>query len=95
MSHGPPGSPSGPYSDRLDPARISAIQALKNHLAPPDKTARPRDANTQSGCQFAGDRASPCAFLLRLATPRPLSTLADATLTLPMPSQTDTSRRSI
>lgn len=95
MPHGPPRSPSGPYSDRLDPAKISAIQALENHLAPPDKTARPRDANTQSGCRFAGHRASPCAFLLRLVTPRPLFTLADATLNLPMRSQTDTSRGSI
>ena len=79
----------------LDPAKISAIPALKNQLARPDKTARPRDANTQSGCQFASQRASPCAFLLRLVSPHPLFTLADASLTLPMGSQTDTSRRSI
>lgn len=75
---------------------MSAIPALKNHLARPDETARtPRDAGTQSGCQFPSQRASSCAFLLRLVSPAPLFTLADACLTLPMGSQTDTSRRSV
>ncbi len=96
---GPPRRPRGLYWNHLDPATISAIPALKNHLSrpdKPDKTAhRQRDANTQSGCQFASQHASPCAFLLRLVTPAPLFTLADASLTLPMGSQTDTSRRSI
>jgi hypothetical protein len=53
----------------------------------------PRDANTRSGCQFASPRASRCAFLLRLVSLAPLFTLADACLTLPMGSQTDTSGR--
>jgi len=90
-----PRSPRGLYWDHLDPARISAILALTKHLAQPDKTGRPRDASTQSGCQFASHRASPCAFLLRLVPPAPLFTLADATLTLPMGSQTDTQHLTI
>jgi hypothetical protein len=81
---------------RLDAAGMSAIPALKNHLAQPDETARtPRDADTQSACQFPSQRASSCAFLLRPVSPAPLFTLADASLTLPMGSQTDTSRMSI
>jgi hypothetical protein len=50
---------------------------------------------TQPGCQFACQRAPPCAFPLRPVSPHPLVTLADAGLTLPMGSQTDTSSRSI
>jgi hypothetical protein len=88
--------PKRPVWDHLDPAKMSAIPALKNHLARPHKTDhRPRDADTRSGCQFASQHASPCAFLLRPVPPAPLFTLADANLTLPMGSQTDTSRRSI
>ena len=74
----PAAKPRGLYWDHLDPAKISAIPALKSHLARPDETTRPRDASTQSGCQFASHGASPCAFLLRLVTPHPLFTLADA-----------------
>jgi hypothetical protein len=90
ISVSPPRSPRGLHWDHLDPATVSAIPALKNHLARPGKTARPRDASTQSGCQFASHRVSPCAFLLRLVSPAPLFTLADPALTLPMGSQTDT-----
>lgn len=86
---------SGLHWGYLDPAKISAIPDLKHHIARPGKTARPRDAATQSGCQFACHGVYPSAFLLRLVTPHPLFTLAGASLTLPMGSQTDTSRRSI
>ena len=63
----------------------------------PARQDRPpgRDADTRSGCQFASQRASLCAFLLRPVPPAPLFTLADASLILPMGSQTDTSTRSI
>jgi hypothetical protein len=44
---------------------------------------------------LASHCASTCAFLLRLVTPRPLFTQADASLTPPMGSQIDTFRRSI
>jgi IstB-like ATP binding protein len=83
------------------PPATRATQAVCNHARPcqdvrhagnrgPPRRARwdargPRDANTRSGCQFA--------FLLRLVSLAPLFTLADACLTLPMGSQTDTSGR--
>jgi hypothetical protein len=91
------------------PPATRATQAVCNHARPcqdvrhagnrgPPRRARgdargPRDANTRSGCQFASPRASRCAFLLRLVSLAPLFTLADACLTLPMGSQTDTSGR--
>jgi hypothetical protein len=43
---------------------------------------------------LASHCASSCAVLLRLVTPRPLFTQADASLTPPMGSRTDTSRTS-
>jgi hypothetical protein len=82
--------------DHARPCQDVRHPGVENHLAEPDETARgPRHADTQSGCQFASPRASPYAFLLRLVSLAPLFTLADACLTLPMGSQTDTSRRGI
>jgi hypothetical protein len=41
----PAAKPTQHVLGHLDPAEISAVPALKNHLARPDKTAGPRDAS--------------------------------------------------
>jgi len=88
---------SGPSPPRTPTWVRGHSNVLRDHtVGPPGptrQTDRRREADTQCGCQFAGQRASPCAFPLRLVSQRPLFTLADPCLTLPMGSQTDTSRR--
>lgn len=75
---------------------ISGPLAIPNQLTSGQRRsafARPLHvrARVRSGYQFASQHALPCAFPLGPVSPKPLFTLADASLTLRMGSQTDTS----